>query len=164
MNSMIPTSDTPQARLAASRKALVRQMAREDGRADHDIPNGSYSSDNTQTADTHPGAQRSSTWQVLTQAVMAWWQHHPVQVAVDIGRPFLSNYARDKPLQLLGIAAGVGAAAVLVKPWRLVSITGLAVAALKSTKLSSTLLSLLRRDAQRPYAEQTQQHPTKDTP
>ena len=167
MYSMTPTSDTPQARLAASRKALVRQMAREGGRADHDMPNGSYGSydsDNTQTADTHPGAQRSSTWQVLTQAVMAWWQHHPVQVAVDIGRPFLSNYARDKPLQLLGIAAGVGAAAVLVKPWRLVSITGLAVAALKSTKLSSTLLSLLPRAAQRPYAKQTQQHTTKDTP
>lgn len=160
---MTPTTDSPQARLAASRKALVRQMVRDDGRADPDAPNGFHGSDSTQTNDAHPGTERSSTWQVFTQAVMAWWQHHPVQMAVDIGRPFLNNYARDKPLHLIGIAAGVGAAAVLIKPWRLVSITGLAVAALKSTKLSTTLLSLLPRAAPRPYPRQTEQ-PTKDMP
>ena len=160
---MTPTSDSPQARLAASRKALVRQMARDGGRADQDAPNGFHGSDNTQTHDAHPASERSSTWQIFTQALMAWWQHHPVQVAVDIGRPFLSNYARNKPLHLIGIAAGVGAAAVLIKPWRLVSITGLVVAALKSTKLSTTLLSLLPRAAPHPYSRQTQQS-TKETP
>ena len=80
-----------------------------------------------------------------------------MQLAIEIGRPFLDNYARDKPVQLLGIAAGVGAAAVLVKPWRLVSVTGLAIAVLKSTKLSSTLLSLLSRAAPDRYARRTQQ-------
>ena len=89
----------------------------------------------------------------IVQAAQAWWQHHPVQIAVDIGRPFLTNYARDKPIQLLAIAAGVGAAAVLVKPWRLVSVTGLAVAAFKSTKISSPLLSLLPRAGLRNSAD-----------
>lgn len=159
---MTPTSDSPQTRLAASRKALVRQMARDDGRADDDTPNGFYSSSHGQMNDAQPGADRNSTWQVFTQAVMAWWQHHPVQVAVDIGRPLLNSYARDKPLRLLGIAAGVGAAAVFIKPWRLVSLTGLAAAALKSTNLSATVLSLLPRAAPQGYSKQTQQ-PTKDT-
>ena len=86
-----------------------------------------------------------------------------MHLVIDIGRPFLNNYARDKPLQLLGIAAGSGAAAVLVKPWRLVSVTGLAVAVLRSTKLSSTLLSLLPRAAPDRYARRTQQSP-KDAP
>jgi hypothetical protein len=140
-HAMTPTPDSPQARLAASRKALIRQMARDDGSFDD------ADSLHEPAADAGRGSQRSGTWQVLSQAVMAWWQHHPVQIAVDIGRPFLNNYARDKPLQLLGLAAGVGAAIVLVKPWRLVSITGLGLAALRSTKVSGTLLSLLPRTA-----------------
>ena len=152
-----PIPDSPQARLAASRKALVRQMTRDDGRAGNDEPNDVRGSSASQTGEAQTGTQRSSAWQILTQAMMTWWQHHPVQLAIDIGRPFLNNYARDKPLQLLGIAAGAGAAAVLIKPWRLVSVTGLAVAALKSTKLSTTLLSLLPRAAPKPYSKQTQQ-------
>ena len=83
---------------------------------------------------------------------MAWWQHHPVQMAVDIGRPFLNNYARTKPVQLLGMAAVAGAAVVLVKPWRLVSITGLALAAFKSTNLPGTLLSMVTGAKSRPDA------------
>lgn len=159
---MTPKPDSPQARLAASRKALVRYMARDDARADNDASNGSHDSAHAQTS-ARPGTNRNSTWHVFTQSVLAWWQHHPMHVAVDIGRPFLNNYARDKPLQLIGIAAGLGAAAIFVKPWRLVSVTGLAVAALKSSKLSTTLLSLLQRTAPRPYARQTQQS-FEDTP
>ena len=160
---MTPTPDSPQARLAASRKALLRQMTRDDGRTGNDQPKDLHGSGDAQTAEGQTGKERSSTWQIFTQAAMTWWQHHPVQMAIDIGRPFLSNYARDKPLQLLGIAAGVGAAAVVIKPWRLVSVTGLAVAALKSTKLSTTLLSLLPRPAPKQYSRQTQQ-PRKDAP
>jgi hypothetical protein len=137
-------------------------MAGADGQADDDTPNGFHSSSHGQMNGAQPGADHNSTWQVFTQAVMACWQHHPVQVAVDIGRPFLNNYARDKPLQLLGIAAAVGVAAVFVKPWRLVSIAGLAAAALKSTNLSATVLSLLPRAAPQGYSKQTQ-NPTKDT-
>jgi hypothetical protein len=152
---------SPQTRLAASRKALVRQMAHADGRADD--AQDRLQNPARAAADANPNAEHISTWRVLTQAVTAWWQHHPVQVAVDIGRPFLNSYARDKPVQLLGIAAGIGAAAVLVKPWRLVSLTGLALATLKSTRLPTTLLSLLTRATPRPGQRQIQQ-PTKDAP
>lgn len=156
---MTPTSDSPQARLVASRNALVRHMARADGRSSHDAPNDLHGSEHAQTDDAQTLSEHSSTWQIFTQAAVAWWQHHPAQVAIDIGRPLLSSYARDKPLQLLGIAAAVGATAVLIKPWRMVSVTGLAVAALKSTKLSTALLSLLPRASSRQHARQTQHRP-----
>lgn len=156
MTLVTSASDSPQARLAASRKALVRQMTRTDSRGENDaagaIPDTSHGA-----IDADMNRDRSSTWQVISQAALAWWQHHPVQIAFDIAKPFLTNYARSKPLHLLGIAAGVGAAAVLVKPWRLVSVTGLAFAAFKSTKLSSTLLSLLPRAAPRPRPDKSQQ-------
>jgi hypothetical protein len=137
-------------------------MTRADGRFDNDAQDGLHGSAHS-AADGNQNVERHGAWQVFTQAVTAWWQHHPVQVAVDIGRPFLNSYARDKPVQLLGIAAGVGAAMVLIKPWRLVSMTGLAVAALKSTRLSSTLLSMLPRAAPTQYSRQVQQ-PLKDAP
>ena len=156
MTPATSTSDSPQSRLAASRKALVRQMTRANGRPENIITDG-LPETNHQATGADINSERSSTWQVITQAAMAWWQHHPVQIAIDIGRPFLFNYARDKPMQLLGISAGIGAAAVLVKPWRLVSLTGLAVAAFRSTKFSSTLLSLLPRASSKPRAEKIQQ-------
>ena len=144
---MTPVTDSPQARLAASREALVKQMAHDDGWSDDDRPRDF--SDPAQAADTRRKTQPTNTLQVIRQALMAWWQHHPAQIAIDIGRPFLSNYARDRPFQLLGIAVCAGVAAAVVRPWRLVSVTGLAVAALKSTRLSSTLLSLIPRAASR---------------
>ena len=156
--SMTSIPDTPLARLVASRKALVSQMARASGRPDTDVSNSTDELDKA-TVDTHLNTELSGTWQILVQAVRAWWQHHPAHLAVDIGRPFLNKFAQDKPMQLLGIAAGVGAAVVLIKPWRLVSITGLAVAAFKSTNLSSTLLSMLPRAAPRRNARDAQQPP-----
>ena len=156
--SMTPAADTPQARLDASRKALVRQMARTDGRPDKDLTNGSNES-NQATVDPSLHTGFGGTWQILMQAFRAWWQNHPAQLAVDIGRPFLSKFAQDKPMQLLGIAAGVGAAVVLIKPWRLVSLTGLAIAAFKSTNMSGTLLSMLTRSVPRQNTRQEQQPP-----
>ena len=128
------------------------------------------SDDSGDAADANRDTGHNSTWQLVQQAVMAWWQHHPAQIAIDVGRPFLNNYARDKPFQLLGIAVCAGAVGALVKPWRLVSITGLAIAALKSTRLTSTLISLIPRAASRsgsgnasgPHKAQHPQYP-KDT-
>ena len=155
--------DSAQARLAASRKTLIRYMSHRDLREEQDLPEGSQGLGHGQAPEARLGNERSGTWHIFTQAVSAWWQHHPAHMAVDIGRPFLNNYARNKPLQLLGIAAGLGVAAVLLKPWRLVSITGLAVAAIRSAKLSTTLLSLIPRAAPGAVRDadpmQTQQFP-----
>ena len=66
-----------------------------------------------------------------------------LEVAAGVAKPILSKYAEEKPMQLLGTAAVLGAAVVLVRPWRLVSITGLLLATVKSPGLSPALMSLI---------------------
>lgn len=130
---------TPQERLAVSRKAIVRHMTRDDAPSAGQIP---YAHKVNDAGDGSTQNQRSH-WQVIKRAVRVWWQHHPAQLALDLAQPVLGRYAEEKPLQLLGVAAGVGAAVVLLRPWRLVSLSGLLVATLKSSELSGFLLSLL---------------------
>jgi hypothetical protein len=72
-----------------------------------------------------------------------WWRHHPAHMGVELATPALSAYAERKPMQYLAIAAGVGAVLMLLRPWRLISVTGLIVALVKSSQLSSLVLSAM---------------------
>ncbi len=78
------------------------------------------------------------------EAVANWWRYHPAHLGLELATPALSAYAGSKPLQFLGIAAAVGAAVVIARPWRLISLTGLLVAIAKSSPVSGVLLSALR--------------------
>lgn len=138
------TEPTPQERLAASRKALIRHM-RGDGRTpeDHDDFEG----------DEPFHAASSGAWETVRHAMRAFWRNHPVGVAIDLARPVIGKYAEEQPFKLLGISASIGAAAVLLRPWRLVSLGAVLVAALKSSELSNMLFSMLataRHDAEKP--------------
>ena len=130
---------TPQDRLATSRKAIIRHMTADD----EAYARRSCEAGSAKALDDGTSNHASSTWQTIRRAACAWWYHHPAHLALDLARPVLGKYAEEKPLQLLGSAAGVGAAVALVRPWRLVPITGLALAALKSSEVSGLLLSLL---------------------
>ncbi len=44
---------------------------------------------------------------------------------LHILQPVVADYARSNPLKTLGIAAGVGAAIVILKPWRLITLGSL---------------------------------------
>jgi len=140
------TSPTPQERLANSRKAIVRHMSREQSH-DDETPDGPA---DDRAALTGNGG----TWGLIKQALGGWWHHHPVSAAFSLARPVLGKYAEEKPLQLLGIAAVAGAAAVVFKPWRLVSLGSVLLATLKSSEISGALLSMLSRPSQ--DNEQTQ--------
>jgi len=72
-----------------------------------------------------------------------WWRHHPASMGVDMAKPVLSAYAARKPVQYLAIAAVAGAVLVVTRPWRLVSGTGLLLALLKSSQLSSLIMSAM---------------------
>ena len=138
------TEPTPQERLAASRRALVRHM-RGDGRTPED--HGDFEGDQPSPAASH------GAWGVVKHAMRAFWRNHPVGVAVDLARPVIGKYAEEQPFKLLGISASIGAAAVLVRPWRLVSLGAVLLAALKSSELSNALSSMLattRQDAEKP--------------
>ena len=131
---------TPQERLVISRKAIVRFMAKGSEQSIND--------EQTDLGDENSWGKRStqpagSIWQNFRHILNSWWQHHPAQLALDLAIPVLGRYAEKKPLQLLGLAAGAGAAIVLIRPWRLVSVTGLLLTALKSSKVSTLVLSLL---------------------
>ena len=79
----------------------------------------------------------------LLHTVQSWWRHHPAKLALEIAQPSLDQFAKRKPYQLLGIAAAVGVATVFVRPWRLVSITGLLLAAVKSSGMANMAMSLV---------------------
>jgi hypothetical protein len=143
------TAPTPQERLASSRKAIVRHMSRD--AHSHDEP--SERGDAVHDEETDGGNFESGTWGILKHALGAWWHHHPISVAFGLARPALKHYAEEKPLQLLAIAAAAGAAAVVLRPWRLVSIGSVLLATLKSSELSGALLSMLSGAS--PSSEQT---------
>ena len=138
------TEPTPLERLAASRKALIRHMSGDDRRPeDHDDFEG----------DEPFHAASSGAWETVRHAMRAFWRKHPVGVAIDLARPVIGKYAEEQPFKLLGISAGIGAVAVLLRPWRLVSLGAVLVAALKSSELSNMLFSMLataRHDAEKP--------------
>lgn len=146
MASLTSTALTPQERLANSRKAIVRHMSREQSR-DDEAQDGAGDNDAA-------NAESGGTWGIFKQAIGAWWHHHPVSVAFSLARPVICRYAEEKPLQLLGIAAAAGAAAVVLKPWRLVSLGSVLLATFKSSEISGALLSMLSRPSQ--DNEQTQ--------
>lgn len=130
---MIDSSElSARERLVLSRQAIVRQMNHE----------------SAEPAPTDEAARpeidaSASTWDLGRQVVSAWWHNHPVHLALDLARPVVSCYAEDQPLKLLGISAGLGAAVVLLRPWRLMSLTGVLMAAVKSPQLSGVVRSLL---------------------
>lgn len=72
-----------------------------------------------------------------------WWRHHPASMGLDMAKPALSAYAAQKPVQYLGLAAAAGVVIALTRPWRLVSGTGLLLAVLKSSQLSSLVMSAM---------------------
>ena len=135
-----PVDVSPQDRLAASRRAIVRYMR------DGEPPaSGQQYADEPEYGPDSPQAG-AGKWQFFKHAVHSWWQHHPAQLALALGKPALSRYAEEQPLRLLGLAAGAGAAVVWIRPWRLVSLTGLLFATLKSSEVSALMLSLLSRN------------------
>jgi hypothetical protein len=91
----------------------------------------------------------------LAHAVQTWWRYHPAHMAVELASPVLHEYARRKPLQLVGISLAAGAALTFARPWRLISITTIVVALLKSSQLSHLLMAAMsaadyRKDHNRP--------------
>ncbi len=135
---------TPQARLAASRQTILHLMnARGEPHRGEPQPGPREQAFIGHSPDMPATAPSRSAWQTVRRALRVWWYNHPAQLALELGKPVLSKYAQEKPLQLLGISAAVGAAIIVLKPWRLVSVTSLAMTAIKSSQVSGVLLSLL---------------------
>jgi hypothetical protein len=150
-------SDASQ-KLAKSRQAILEHIARRQRRHDpREAPaHGFAETEMGGYPDDDPLPEPGGGWfGHLSHAVRTWWRYHPAHMAVDLATPMMRSYARRKPVQLLGIAAGLGAALTLARPWRLISVTTLLVALLKSSQLSHLFMAAMsaadyRKDASRP--------------
>jgi hypothetical protein len=125
---------TPKERLEATRRAIAGELARKRG--------GTI---RTEEAEFFAAPKTMDTGIVASarRAGRAWWQSHPVHRAVDLAHPLLEEYAHRKPYQLLGMAAATGAALTLLKSFRLLSLTGIAIALLKTTDIKSAARSFM---------------------
>lgn len=144
-------------KLAKSRQAILAHIARRERRHDPrmESPQGAYE-DAGSFADEGPPPESGSGWLGhLGHALRTWWRYHPAHMAVDLATPLMRGYARRKPVQLLAISLGLGAAFAVARPWRLISVTTLLVALLKSSQLSHLFTAAMsaadyRKDASRP--------------
>lgn len=75
--------------------------------------------------------------------VDGWWKYHPAHMALDLARPALVSYARRRPMQYLGVAALAGAALFLMRPWKLISVTGILLALVKSPQMAAVVMQAL---------------------
>lgn len=123
----------------------MRVMAR-DNRNQSQLESGEPGSDHPQAAPANEG----SAFSAMSYAVQTWWRYHPAHALLDVGRPVFDRYAARRPFQVLGIAVVLGASAVFLRPWRLISIGGLLLAAVKSASAPGVLLSMLTTRTDRP--------------
>ena len=139
---------TAQERLAISRRALVTQLqgrkvvapARPEG----------YSGSMPDRLSQSSGLFARFPWMSVARNVgERWWRRHPANAAGQLARPLLERYARREPFKLVAAATAVGALAVLVKPWRLLSVTAVFAALLKTSDVADVVNSLMHNNSPR---------------
>lgn len=127
-------------RLARTRLAIIEQVQRRERRPGRERERD-FANAGEPDADYDDSGE--GMFAHIKHALGTWWRHHPAHMGVELATPILASYARKKPLQFLAIAAAAGAAIVVLRPWRLISATGIVVALVKSSQLSGLLMSAL---------------------
>jgi hypothetical protein len=143
-------------KLARSRQAILAQIAqrqrRHDPREEFEGQRFAPGDDGREDEAPDPGGGWLGH---LAYAVKTWWRYHPAHMVVDLASPLMREYARRKPTQMLAIAFGTGALLTFARPWKLISLTTVAVALLKSSQLSHLMTAAMsaadyRKDHNRP--------------
>jgi hypothetical protein len=102
----------------------------------------------------HDGTGRRASgnvWLSMSRSVAErWWRRHPAHAVGQLARPLLESYARKKPAKLMAIAAATGAVVVLVKPWRLLSVTAVLAAVLKTSDVADVVNTLMQKNSSPP--------------
>lgn len=144
-------------KLARNRQAILAHVARRQRRHDprEETSQGFTAVDDDGDPGLEPPEPGGGWFGHFGHAARTWWRYHPAHMAVDLATPMMRSYARRKPLQLLGISLAAGAVLTFVRPWRLISVTTLIVAVLKSSQLSHLMTAAMsaadyRKDASKP--------------
>lgn len=135
-------------RLERSRLAILEHLHRKEqrrhGGAAQQAASGSLQSHEGAAPPRARPRSRTGGWiDTARDAFDNWWRYHPAHMAVDIARPALASFARRKPAQYLGLAAAAGAVIFLLRPWKLISVTGVLVAVVKSPQVAGMVISAL---------------------
>ena len=139
-------------KLAQTRLAIIAHIQRRErrpggraARAEREAARGDADAgvEGHQELEDEPHGRVRGWYQRFQRAGSAWWRHHPAHAGLELVTPVLASYAERKPLTYLGVSALIGAALVVARPWRLISVTGLLVALVKSSQLSSMVLSAM---------------------
>ncbi len=84
-------------------------------------------------------------WSALVEAgLSSWWREHPLHAGASLVKSVTVEIAQRKPLQLVAVAAVAGAAIVLLRPWRLVSASALALSLWRSSNCSGMTSDVLQ--------------------
>jgi hypothetical protein len=132
-------------RLARTRLALIESVHSKEKRKEQGL-RGAMASQQGEQGESAEAAAASGGggWAGgMKRAVESWWYHHPARLGVQLATPMLSSYARRKPLQYLGIAAGVGVVFMIARPWRLISAGGLLMALARSPQLATIVMAAM---------------------
>lgn len=134
---------TPQQRLTLSRRALVEQLQGLDGARHTPVATGAPRRLRSPRRET--ALDRIAWGAVAHKVVQRWWRRHPANAAGQLARPLLERYAREQPAKLMAAAAGAGALVVLARPWRLLSVTAVLAAALKTSDVADLVTTLMHK-------------------
>jgi hypothetical protein len=144
-------------KLARSRQAILEHVARRHRKHDpRELPEQDFPGMDAYAAYEEDPPDPGSGWfGHLRHVVRTWWRYHPAHMVVDLATPMMRSYARRKPVQLLAISLGAGALLTLARPWKVISITTLIVALLKSGQMSHLFTAAMsaadyRKDASKP--------------
>lgn len=121
-----------QQRLAISRRALLDQLQGRPPAGDQPRGGGAL-------------LDRFAWGGVARKVVDRWWRRHPANAAGKLARPLIERYTRKQPAKVMALAAAAGALLVLVRPWRLLSVTAVVAALLKSSDIADMVSTLMQK-------------------
>jgi hypothetical protein len=140
-------------RLAVSRRALLLEMGFQTPvLKSHELPE--VDAPTTAVMNAASRLKRPPLWRALAgKAIGRWWMHHPLVMAVQIAQPVLRPYVRQHPAAIIAGGAAVGAALYVLRPWRLLSVTSLAVLVLRGPALPRKVLKLVHASQQKAQSD-----------
>lgn len=133
-------------RLERTRQAIVAHIQEKKDRrmTARDKLRKAFSTDRS-SRDGTAGSADAASWRgrlgLVGDAARTYWQDHPARFALALAAPDLSRCVQRQPVIFIAASVAAGALIFLARPWRLISLTGLAVAVLRSRRLSGALMS-----------------------
>ena len=144
---MTPAMLNEQPNIANTRRELLNFLAQQTDQK-HRAESGAAGRKQARRSNASSEAPDAFKWSSLVEAgLSSWWHDHPARAGAMLVKSATEDYARQKPLQVVTIAAIAGAAIVLLKPWRAISATALALTLFRSSNFTGMATSVLETAA-----------------